>query len=79
MEFYPRWQAYLRERQPPTLVLWGKYDISFAIAGALAYGRHLPDAEIHILDAGHFAMDEALDEIADLNRRFFASLQIGAA
>ena len=79
VEFYPRWQAYLRERQPPTLVLWGKYDISFAIARALAYGRDLPDAEILILDAGHFAMDEALDEIVDLNRRFFASRQIGAA
>ena len=79
VEDYPRWQEYLRKHQPPTLVLWGKYDASFTVAGATAYGRDLPDAEIHILDAGHFAMDEALDEIADLARRFLASLQIGTA
>jgi len=79
VEDYPRWQEYLRKHQPPTLVLWGKYDASFTVAGATAYGRDLPDAEIHILDAGHFAMDEALDEIADLASRFLASLQIGTA
>jgi pimeloyl-ACP methyl ester carboxylesterase len=75
---YLRWQAYLRERQPPTLVLWGKYDTSFTIAGATAYGVDVPDAEIHILDAGHFAMDEKLDEIAGLVGRFLASWHIGA-
>jgi pimeloyl-ACP methyl ester carboxylesterase len=78
VESYPRWQAYLRERRPPTLVLWGRYDMSFTVAGATAYGDDLPDAEIHILEAGHFAMDEKLDEIADLTRRFLASLAIGA-
>jgi pimeloyl-ACP methyl ester carboxylesterase len=61
---YPRWQEYLRSYRPPTLVLWGKYDPSFTVAGATAYGRDVPDAEIYLLEAGHFALDEAADEIA---------------
>jgi pimeloyl-ACP methyl ester carboxylesterase len=74
---YPRWQEYLRARRPPTLVLWGRYDPSFTPAGATAYGRDVPDAEIHLLDAGHFAMDEALEEVASLTRRFLAARHIG--
>lgn len=77
VESYPRWQAYLRERRPPTLVLWGRYDMSFTLAGATAYGDDLPDAEIHILEAGHFAMDEKLGEVAELTRQFLASNAIG--
>ena len=61
---YPDWQRYLREHRPPTLVLWGKYDPSFAVAGAHAYARDVPNAEIVLLDAGHFALDEACDEVA---------------
>lgn len=63
---YPAWQAWLREHKPPALVVWGKNDPSFIAPGAEAYGRDLPDAEIHLLDAGHFAFDEQVDEIADL-------------
>ncbi len=74
---YPRWQAWLREHRPPTLVLWGKYDASFTVAGATAFGRDVPGAEIHLLDAGHFAMDEKLDEVAALTRQFLASRKIG--
>lgn len=70
VESYPLWQAWLREHRPPTLVLWGRFDASFTVAGATAYARTLPDAEIHLLDAGHFAMDEAVDEIASHVRRF---------
>ncbi len=69
---YPDWQAWLRERQPPMLVLWGRYDLSFQVEGALAYARDVPGAEIHILDAGHFALEEKLDEIAVLIRAFLA-------
>jgi pimeloyl-ACP methyl ester carboxylesterase len=69
---YAAWQAWLRERQPPMLVLWGRYDPSFAVAGAAAYQQAVPDAEMHILDAGHFALDEQLDEIAGLIRKFLA-------
>ncbi len=75
---YPRWQEYLRTQRPPTLVVWGKYDPSFTVAGATAYGRDVPDAEIHVLEAGHFAMDEAVDEIAALTRRFLLAHHIAA-
>jgi pimeloyl-ACP methyl ester carboxylesterase len=63
---YPKWQAWLRQNKPPTLVVWGANDPSFIAAGATAFQRDLPDAEIHLLDAGHFALDEKTDEIAAL-------------
>jgi pimeloyl-ACP methyl ester carboxylesterase len=67
---YPAWQAWLKEHQPPTLVVWGKYDPSFQVAEAEAYRRDVPDAEIHILDAGHFALDDKPQEITALVRDF---------
>ncbi|MDD0996965.1 alpha/beta hydrolase [Pseudomonas sp. TNT2022 ID1044] len=63
---YPKWQAWLREHQPPTLVVWGKFDPSFDVAETEAYRRDLPGAEIHVLEAGHFALDEKPGEIARL-------------
>ncbi|MFS2108807.1 alpha/beta fold hydrolase [Sphingomonas sp. Sphisp140] len=69
---YPAWQAWLRAHRPPLLVLWGRYDPSFAVAGAYAYLRDVPDAEVHILDAGHFALDEKLEDCAVLIREFLA-------
>lgn len=69
---YPQWQAWLRERQPPTLVVWGANDPSFIAAGGAAFKRDLPDAEIHLLDAGHFALDEKNEEIARLILDFMA-------
>jgi pimeloyl-ACP methyl ester carboxylesterase len=63
---YPKWQSWLREHKPPTLVVWGANDPSFIAAGGQAYQRDLPDAEIHLLDAGHWAMEEKTDEIARL-------------
>jgi pimeloyl-ACP methyl ester carboxylesterase len=71
---YPRWQKWLRKVQPPTLVVWGKYDLSFTVAGATAYADDVPKAEIHLLEAGHFALDEATDEVASLVRRFLERL-----
>ena len=56
----------------PTLVLWGKYDPSFQVAEAAAYKKDLPDAEIHVLDAGHFALDTDADAIAQFIRDFLA-------
>jgi pimeloyl-ACP methyl ester carboxylesterase len=53
-------------------VLWGRYDPSFALAEAQAYRRDVPDAEVHILDAGHFVLDEKVDEAAALIRDFLA-------
>jgi pimeloyl-ACP methyl ester carboxylesterase len=67
---YPAWQAWLKKHQPPTLVLWGKYDPSFQIAEVEAYRRDIPDAEIHILSAGHFALDDKPEEIAVFVRGF---------
>lgn len=70
---YPRWQAWLRERQPRLLVLWGKYDPSFQSTEAEAYRRDVPRAEVHMLDAGHFALDTASDEIATYVREFLVT------
>jgi pimeloyl-ACP methyl ester carboxylesterase len=67
---YPAWQQWLRAHRPPLLVLWGRYDSSFETAEAEAYRRDVPDAEVHILQAGHFALDEQPDQVAELSRRF---------
>jgi pimeloyl-ACP methyl ester carboxylesterase len=69
---YPKWQAWLRDHQPPTLVVWGEHDPSFIAPGAEAFKQDLPNAQIRLLDAGHFALDEKTDEIADLIFQFMA-------
>jgi pimeloyl-ACP methyl ester carboxylesterase len=60
----------LREQQPRLLVIWGKYDLSFELSEPEAYRRDVPDARVHVLDAGHFALDMVADEIAELVRGF---------
>ena len=70
VEAYPRWQRWMRESKPRLLVVWGKYDPSFDISEPEAYRRDLPTAQVHVLDAGHFALDTAADEIAALVRGF---------
>jgi pimeloyl-ACP methyl ester carboxylesterase len=67
---FPAWQDYLRVHKPPLLVVWGKYDPVFAVGEADAFRRELPKAEIHVIDAGHFAFDEAVDQVAALTRAF---------
>ena len=79
VDSYPKWQAWLREKQPRLLVLWGKFDPSFELSGPEAYRRDVPNAEVHVLDAGHFALDTAADEIAALVREFVGALQRSAA
>ena len=69
---YPAWQAWLRQHKPPTLVVWGANDPSFIAAGATAFRQDVPNAEIHLLNAGHFALDEKTDEIASLILKFMA-------
>ncbi|WP_341711826.1 alpha/beta fold hydrolase [Erythrobacter sp.] len=71
---YPQWQAWLRAHRPSTLVVWGANDPSFIAPGAEAYRRDVPDAHIHLLDAGHFALEEKNDEIARLILDFMARL-----
>lgn len=67
---YPAFQAYFRQHRPPLLAAWGRYDPAFIPAGAEAYRRDLPDAQIHLLDTGHFALETHAQEIADLMRTF---------
>jgi pimeloyl-ACP methyl ester carboxylesterase len=71
---YPRWQRWLREHRPPLLVVWGTYDPSFTVEGAAAYRADVPAASVHLLPAGHFALDEAPDEVARLAREFLRRL-----
>jgi pimeloyl-ACP methyl ester carboxylesterase len=70
VDSYPQWQAWLREKQPRLLVVWGRFDPSFALSEPEAYRRDVPNAQVHLLDAGHFALDTAADEIAELLRGF---------
>jgi pimeloyl-ACP methyl ester carboxylesterase len=69
---FAQWQTYLREHQPPTLITWGKNDPFFTEAGARAYLKDLPKAELHLLDTGHFALEEDGPLIATLIREFLA-------
>jgi pimeloyl-ACP methyl ester carboxylesterase len=61
---YPLWQSYLRQHKPKTLVVWGVRDPIFTTEGALAVRKEIPDAEIHFYNTGHFALEEASDDIA---------------
>jgi pimeloyl-ACP methyl ester carboxylesterase len=67
---YPTWQAWLRKAQPRLLVIWGKYELSFDPSEPESYRRDVPQAEVHIVDGGHFALDTAADEIARLVAAF---------
>lgn len=62
---YPKWQQYLREHQPPTLIVWGRNDHIFPAEGAFPYQRDLKNVEIHLLDTGHFALEDKGNEIAN--------------
>jgi pimeloyl-ACP methyl ester carboxylesterase len=70
---YPKWQQWLRDHQPALLVLWGRYATSFTVAGGEAYKRDDPRAEVHILDAGHFALDLKAREIVERTQEFMAN------
>lgn len=67
---YPKFQEFFRARKPPTLIVWGTNDVIFPADGARAYLRDLPNAEMHLLDTGHFALEDKGDEIAALMRDF---------
>lgn len=62
---YPKWQKYFRDHQPPTLIVWGKNDYIFPAEGAHPYKRDLKNVEIHLLDTGHFALEEKGKEIGN--------------
>jgi pimeloyl-ACP methyl ester carboxylesterase len=67
---YPKFQAFFRERKPPTLIVWGKNDTIFPADGATPYLRDMPDAELHLIDTGHFALEDKADEMIPLIRNF---------
>ncbi|HTV15326.1 MAG TPA: alpha/beta hydrolase [Acidobacteriaceae bacterium] len=79
VEAYPKWQAWMQKTQPKLLVVWGRHDLSFDPGEPERYRKDVPDAQIHVLDAGHFALDTKADEIADLVRGFMMTETLEAA
>ena len=73
IRLYPQWQDYLRQYQPPTLIVWGKNDKGFLVEGAYAYKRDLKNLEFHLFDTGHFALEEDGDAIANYMGQFLTS------
>lgn len=71
VEMYPLWQKFLREHQPPALIFWGQNDLFFTREGGEAYLKDLPNAEIHRLNSGHFAVEDCLGEISSNIKRFY--------
>jgi pimeloyl-ACP methyl ester carboxylesterase len=76
---YPQWQAYLRKYQPPTLIVWGKNDEIFPAEGAHPYKRDLKEVDFHLLDTGHFALEEDGEVIAEHIRRFLGVKKVATA
>jgi pimeloyl-ACP methyl ester carboxylesterase len=72
LSWFPRYQAFLRRYQPPTLIAWGPNDGYMPAASAEAYRRDIPDAELHLLDGGHWLLETHLDEVVGLSREFLA-------
>jgi pimeloyl-ACP methyl ester carboxylesterase len=70
---YPQWQEYFRKYQPPTLVVWGRNDIIFTKEGAIPYQRDLKNLQLHLLNTGHFALEEEGELIAELISRFLVT------
>ncbi len=69
---YDRWHEYFRSRQPRMLIVWGKNDPFFTVEGAKAYQRELPKAELHLIDTGHFALEDSSGFIAERIREFLS-------
>jgi pimeloyl-ACP methyl ester carboxylesterase len=72
LALYDGWHQFFRNKQPKTLILWGKNDPFFTVAGAQAYLRDIPRAQLHLLDTGHFALEDSCDFIAQQIIKFFA-------
>jgi pimeloyl-ACP methyl ester carboxylesterase len=75
VDSYPKWQTWMREKQPRLLVIWGKYESSFDPSEPERYRKDVQNAEVHIVDGGHFALDTAADEIADFVKGFMMPSQ----
>ena len=77
VELYPQWQAFLKKRQPKTIIFWGQKDVFFTPEGGEAFLKDLPKAEIHRLEAGHFAVEDSLNEIAQGMHSFYRDKVVG--
>ncbi|QEH42469.1 alpha/beta fold hydrolase [Chitinophaga sp. XS-30] len=66
IDMFPVFQAYFRTHQPPALIIWGKYDVFFGVEEAYCYQRDLPDAQVHVIDGGHKALETNFDEVLSL-------------
>jgi len=72
LAWFPRYQAYLRQHHPPTLIVWGKHDGYMPEGAARAYLRDVPEAELHLLDGGHWLLETNLQEVVLRSRDFLA-------
>jgi pimeloyl-ACP methyl ester carboxylesterase len=72
LALYDGWHEFFRRKQPRTLIVWGKNDPFFTVEGAQAYLRDIPKAELHLLDTGHFALEDSCEFIAQQIVKFFA-------
>jgi len=77
VKLYPKWQAFLKRQQPKTIIFWGQGDLFFTPAGGEAYLSDVPKAELHRLNAGHFAVEDCGEYIAQQMRRFYEE-KVGA-
>jgi pimeloyl-ACP methyl ester carboxylesterase len=73
VDAYPKWQTWMRQNQPRLLVIWGRYELSFDAGEPERYREDVSNAEVHVVDGGHFALDTAADEIAALVQEFVGS------
>jgi pimeloyl-ACP methyl ester carboxylesterase len=73
VKLYPKFHEYFRAFRPPLLAIWGKHDPYFIPAGAAAFQRDIPDAQVQFLDTGHFALETHVETIADAMRAFLAN------
>jgi pimeloyl-ACP methyl ester carboxylesterase len=76
LPLYPEVQAYFRKHEPPMIILWGKNDFIFPADGAYPYQRDLPKARLQLLDTGHFALEDKLDEMVPEIRDFLAEFAV---
>jgi pimeloyl-ACP methyl ester carboxylesterase len=75
LALYDGWHEYFRDRQPRMLIVWGKNDPFFTVEGAQAYLRDIPKAELHLIDTGHFALEDSCDFIAKRINEYFGQSQ----
>jgi pimeloyl-ACP methyl ester carboxylesterase len=76
LKLYPQWQQYLRDYQPPVLVVWGRNDAFFPVSGAEGYRRDVEDIDYNLLDTGHFALEEIYKVITAKIRQFLQARHI---